>query len=352
MTKGELLTLSQYLHNYQGRKLRLMEVCGTHTAALHSTGIRSILSDRIELVSGPGCPVCVTPSSYIDKLAEYAFGEHCRVLTFGDMLRVPGGRMSLATAKANGGLVDFFYNPEDVLTLARQEPDTLFVLGAVGFETTIPIWANVVRRAAEEKLENLKLLTALKTMPWAMAMLCEKGNIDGFLCPGHVAVITGCGDFRQLGAEYHKPMVVGGFDREHLLAALGRLVLAASKNREGFWNEYTEVVLEEGNLLARRLADDVFVAGDVVWRGFGKIKNSGMYLRSEYAEFDAGSRGLEEDKLPPGCCCDRVLLGELHPWQCPCFGRVCRPEHPVGACMVSAEGSCAISFLNGGRYEN
>lgn len=346
MTKEELLVLARYLHDYHGRPLRLMEVCGTHTAALHTTGIKSIISREIQLISGPGCPVCVTPSSYIDKLVEYAFRDNCRVLTFGDMLRVPGSKMSLATAKANGGKVDFFYNPEEVLTLAEQEPEILFVLGAVGFETTIPVWGNLVKTAKQEKITNIKLLTALKTMPSAMAMLCEKGNIDGFLCPGHVAVITGCGDFRDLSTHYQKPMVVGGFDREHLLRAVGRLVLAAGKNQGGFLNEYDEVVREEGNPVAQKLVQDVFVPGDAVWRGFGRIANSGMYLCPEYAEYDAGSRGLDVDNLPVGCCCDKVLLGEMEPGQCPCFGRACQPEHPVGACMVSVEGSCAISFAN------
>lgn len=349
---NNLLALVQWLKNYKGRPLRLMEVCGTHTAALHSTGIKVILPERIQLVSGPGCPVCVTASAYIDKLVDYAFQPQCRVLTFGDMLHVPGTKMSLGEAKAQGGQVEFFYNPEEVLTKAQANPDILFVLGAVGFETTSPVWATLLQEAVAKKITNLKLLTALKTMPGVLASLCEENLIDGFLCPGHVAVITGCGPFQELSACYHKPMVIGGFDQEHLLRALCRLAAAAAKNQGGFWNEYVSVVQENGNCTAQNLVDQFFEPGDAVWRGFGKLPNSGMYLKQEFANYDAGSRGLDVDSLPLGCCCDKVLTGKILPQQCPCFGKVCTPDHPVGACMVSAEGSCGIVYRNGGYHEN
>ena len=349
---NKLLQLAQWLKNYNGRPLRLMEVCGTHTAALHSTGIRDILPKNIQLVSGPGCPVCVTPSAYIDKLVDYAFQEGCEVLTFGDMLRVPGSQMSLAEAKAQGGRVEFFYNPEDVLTRAKNHPDIRYILGAVGFETTAPVWATLLQEVAQEKLTNVGFLTALKTMPVAIGNLCEEGEIDGFLCPGHVAVITGCEPFRRLSEQYHKPMVIGGFDQEHLLRALCRLVAQAAKKEEGFVNEYTGVVAEKGNPLAQQITAEFFEPGAAAWRGFGLLNDSGLYLKEEYQNYDAGSRGLNEDKLPGGCCCDKVLLGKMAPHQCPCFGRACTPEHPVGACMVSGEGSCAITYRNGGSHEN
>ena len=351
MRNAEKDVMVQWLRN-QHQSMRLMEVCGTHTAALYTTGLRSILPKEIKMLSGPGCPVCVTPSSYIDKLIDYAFRDGHKVLTFGDMLQVPGSDVSLSGAKAEGGNVNFFYRPEDVLPMATAEPDTTFVLGAVGFETTAPVWATLIQQVVAQKIKNVKLLTALKTMPKALEVLSAKKSIDGFLCPGHVAVITGCTPFRQISEHYHKPMVVGGFTQEQLLQALCRLVLAVQKKQNGFWNEYASVVQEKGNLKAQKIIQDVFSTGDATWRGFGKLLGSGLYLQDKYAALDAGSAGLDEDKIPAGCTCGEVLLGNKLSQECPLFGRACTPEHPVGACMVSAEGSCAISFRNGGRNEN
>lgn len=339
--------LVTWLTSYNGPKLRLMEVCGTHTAALYRTGLKQLLPDKIEILSGPGCPVCVTPSAYIDKLVEYSFKEGCQVLTFGDMLHVPGSKLSLAQAKAQGGRVDFFYNPEDVLAKAKLMPETEFVVAAVGFETTAPVWATLILRAVEEKIANVKFLTALKTMPQAIASLCERGDIDGFLCPGHVAVITGCEPFRRLAEKYSKTMVVGGFESSQLLRAMIRLILESSRGRSGLWNEYPSVVSEAGNTKALAAVEKVFCPGDAVWRGLGILEQSGLYIQPEYEAWDAGSYNLEYDKLPPGCQCGKVLLGLVTPEQCPCFGRVCTPEHPVGACMVSSEGTCCITYREG-----
>lgn len=339
--------LVKWLISYQGRPLRLMEVCGTHTAALYRTGLKQLLPESIQLLSGPGCPVCVTPSAYIDKLVQYAFAENTVVLTFGDMLHVPGSELSLAKAKAQGGKVDFFYTPEDALKRAKAEPQTLFVVAAVGFETTAPVWATLLLQAVEESITNVKFLTALKTMPNAISSLCERGDIDGFLCPGHVAVVTGNNDFRVLAEKYHKTMVVGGFTAPQLLRALARLVLEAGQNKGGLWNEYPSVVAEEGNPVALAAVQKVFQAGDTVWRGLGLLQGSGLYIRPEYAQWDAGSYELTYDKLPPGCQCAKVLLGKVLPTECPCFGKACTPEHPVGACMVSSEGTCCITYREG-----
>lgn len=339
--------LVSWLRNYKGRPLRIMEVCGTHTAALYRTGLRQLLPANIQLLSGPGCPVCVTPSAYIDKLVAYAFEDNCKVLTFGDMLHVPGSKMSLAQAKAQGGQVDFFYTPEEALELAKKNSVINYVVAAVGFETTAPIWATLILRAAEEELTNIKFLTALKTMPNAISSLCERGDIDGFLCPGHVAVITGNEDFRRLAEQYHKTMVVGGFDGSALVRALTRLVLMASQNKVGLWNEYPSVVAEKGNQKALEMLNKVFEPGDAVWRGLGLLSQSGLYIRKEYAQWDAGSWDLTFDKLPAGCQCGKVLLGKVQPEECPCFGKACTPDHPVGACMVSSEGTCCITYREG-----
>lgn len=339
--------LAAWLSGYRGRPLRLMEVCGTHTSALYRTGIRQLLPPSVTLLSGPGCPVCVTPTLYIDRLVAYALKPGHRVLAFGDLMAVPGSEMSPAGAVAQGGAADFLYNPEDALSMAKAAPDTCFVLAAVGFETTAPVWANLVRRVHEERIGNVRFLTALKTMPGAMGMLATERRIDGFLCPGHVAVVTGAAPFRQMAAEYGATMVIGGFSAPELLRAMARLVLEASASRAGLWNEYPSVVREEGNERAKALLADCFTPGDAVWRGLGNIAGSGLYLAEKYAYLDAGSRGLTEDKMPPGCRCAEVLTGRITPTECPCFGRLCMPEHPVGACMVSSEGACCVRYREG-----
>ena len=339
--------LAAFLQQYKGRPLKLMEVCGTHTSALYRTGLRQLLPENITLVSGPGCPVCVTPTSYIDKLVEYAFASGCRVMTFGDMLAVPGSNMSLAEARDQGGAADFFYSPEEMLEKAKAQPETTFILAAVGFETTAPVWATVIKTAANNDIKNIRFLTALKTMPQALSFLCRKGRIDGFLCPGHVAVITGSEPFQKLAEEFDETMVIGGFSQSQLLRAMTRLVLESSRGHAGLWNEYPSVVKPVGNAAAQKMVNEIFEAGDAVWRGIGLLPGSGLYIKEKYKEFDAGSRGLNEDKIPAGCLCSRIVLGDALSAQCPHFGKRCTPEHPVGACMVSSEGTCCITFREG-----
>ncbi|WNX86262.1 hydrogenase formation protein HypD [Agathobaculum sp. NTUH-O15-33] len=339
--------LADYLRTYHGRPLRLMEVCGTHTAALYRSGVRGLLSEKITLLAGPGCPVCVTPTAYIDKLVALARTPGVRVLSFGDMLAVPGSAVSLAGARAEGADVDFFYAPEQALALAERAPDTQFVLAAVGFETTAPVWAAVAEGILSRGLSNVRLLTALKTMPAAMDALCGAGGIDGFLCPGHVAVVTGAEAFRPLAEKWKKPMVVGGFTPELLLAALCRLTREAERGNAGVWNEYPAFVRAAGNEKARSAVSRVFEAGEALWRGLGQVPGSGLYLRGPYAALDAGSRGLSADRAPEGCRCGQVLTGAIGPWDCPLCGKACTPEHPVGACMVSGEGACRICLITG-----
>lgn len=345
MEKNEIL---RWLSEYDGKPVKIMEVCGTHTAALYRSGLRQILSPNIRLLSGPGCPVCVTPASYIDKLVELSFAKGYKVLAFGDMLSVPGTEMSLAEARDKGAAVDYFYNPEDVLEKAEKEKDNIFVLAAVGFETTTPVWATIVKEAEKKNISNLKLLTALKTMPETLGKLCETEDIDGFLCPGHVAVVTGAESYRKLAETYGKPMVIGGFTADLLLSAVARLVLAVKKERGGFWNDYESVVTEKGNREARRRIESIFEKGNALWRGLGIVENSGLYLREKYHSYDAGSRGLTGDTIPAGCQCGNILLGQKMPRECPHFGRTCTPEHPVGACMVSSEGACCITLREEG----
>ncbi len=334
----------EYLRHYRGRPLKLMEVCGTHTAALYRSGLRDLLPEGIQLLSGPGCPVCVTPTSYIDKLVSLSLTPGTCVLSFGDMLAVPGSKGSLLGARALGGRCDFFYQPEDVLELAVRAPQTKFILAAVGFETTAPVWAALAREILDQGLTNIKFLTALKTMPQVLDVLCQTTDIDGFLCPGHVAVITGSECFRPLSVRYHKPMVVGGFTPELLAAALCRLVAAADQKKAGLWNAYPSFVKPEGNVKAQALLREVFQPGPASWRGLMVLPDSGLYLRDQYAVLDAGSHHLDQDQVPAGCKCGDVLTGKITSSQCPLFGRACTPEHPVGACMVSNEGSCRIVY--------
>ena len=324
--------LARFLSTYDGPPLRLMEVCGTHTSSLYRSGIRQILSPKITLLSGPGCPVCVTPTAYIDKLVSYAMTEGYKVLAFGDLLAVPGSRLSL---------------PEEGLAMAAKDRQTTYVLAAVGFETTAPVWADLVKRAYDENIGNIRFLTALKTMPEAMDILARDLHIDGFLCPGHVAVITGSRPFFHLAETSGKPMVIGGFTPPLLLRALSRLVLEASRKKGGLWNEYPSVVREEGNPKALSLMHEIFEAGDAVWRGLGTIRGSGLYISGKYEFLDAGSRSLTEDVMPKGCSCASVLTGRMVPQNCPCFGKACTPDHPVGACMVSGEGACSITYRGG-----
>lgn len=343
----DLKQAAKWLASYDGSELRLMEVCGTHTSALYRSGLRQLLPEKIKMLSGPGCPVCVTPTEYIDKLVEYAMRPGYKVMTFGDMLSVPGSRMSLAEARALGGNADYFYDPYDIIKMAEENPDTVFVPAAVGFETTAPVWALLIEEITQRKINNIKTLTALKTMPAVLDYLCNAGGIDGFLCPGHVAVITGGEYFREFVDNYGETMVIGGFSKEQLLLAMVRLVLESAAKKAGLWNEYREVVTPEGNKAAVELIERYFEPGDTAWRGLGVIEDSGLYLKKEYEYLDAGSFGLNEDKMAKGCRCGEIVLGKAAPPECPFFGTHCTPDHPVGACMVSSEGACRITLREG-----
>lgn len=341
--------IAEYLKNYSGRELKLMEVCGSHTAAISRFGIREMLSPKLRLISGPGCPVCVTPSSYIDRLVELAKEKDTCVVTFGDMLRVPGSRISLSGAKGEGASVEMVYSPMDTIKLAKENPKVRYVFAAVGFETTAPVYTLLLEEVRREGLTNLQLLTALKTMPQAIRWLMEESDgIDGFLAPGHVCAITGSEVFAPLAEEYGIPFAAAGFrDRELLLAIYG-LVRMAERGEAAVKNFYPSVVTAQGNPIAKEKLTAYFQPCDAVWRGMGTIPDSGLRLKDEYLSYDAGSMALVEDrKLNPGCCCDRVLTGKLSPKECPLFGRVCTPGNPQGACMVSYEGSCYQNYLSG-----
>lgn len=341
----EIEKIKDYLKTYDGEEVRIMEICGSHTAAITKTGIRSILSEKIRLISGPGCPVCVTPSAYIDRLVELAEDGVC-IVSFGDMLRVPGSHKSLSQAKGEGADIRMVYSPADILRFAAKEPDKQFVFAAVGFETTTPLYADLVGELEEKRVSNVRLLTAIKTMPAAVDILCRGENkIDGFLAPGHVCSVTGSGIFEPLAKKYNIPFGVSGFSGEELLVAIYCII---RHRGEGIVeNYYPRAVTQKGNEKARDFVNKYFVPCDAVWRGMGCVSGSGMRLRDQYLRYDAGSMGLDMDnKINQGCRCGEVLTGKITPSSCPLFGKVCTPLTPQGACMVSEEGSCRSFYLS------
>jgi len=336
----------KFLQEYDGPPVNIMEVCGTHTAEISHCGIPSMLSPRIHLVSGPGCPVCVTVTAYIDKLIELSRSPQNVIVTFGDMIRVTGKSQSLNDAKAEGAQVRMVYSPLDVLKIAASDSAKTFIFAAVGFETTTPVYAMLLEEAIQSGLTNIKLLTSLKTMPAAIRWVCEKqGGIDGFLAPGHVSTITGSRIYDDLAEKYRIPFAVAGFTGPLILEALAALVKLRGTGR--VVNCYPSAVTWKGNEKAQRAVDRFFTPCDAAWRGFGIIKDSGMLLREEYQHFNAGSGEETVDEAHnPKCRCAKVLTGAINPTQCPLFGVECTPSSQQGACMVSSEGSCYNYYIN------
>ncbi|MBQ8698403.1 MAG: hydrogenase formation protein HypD [Schwartzia sp.] len=342
------------------RPMRLMEVCGTHTVSIFRAGLRQLLPPEIELVSGPGCPVCVTPDGYMDAAIAYAEMDDVIVATFGDMLKVPGSASSLAEAAARGGDVRIVYSPLDALAIAKAHPNKKVVFLAVGFETTAPAAAAAVLAAEQESVENFFLLPAQKLVPPAIRALLadEDARIDGFLLPGHVAVVTGSETFSFLPKEYRLPGVVAGFSPTELLRGIYRLVRQAAAGEAHIENEYKSVVRPEGNPAAQTMMKQVCETCTAEWRGLGEIPASGLRLRDAYRRFDfSAMRPLDLPPAPPkksGCRCGEVLRGKISPRECKLFGKTCVPEHAAGPCMVSAEGVCAAWNKYGGgvfRYD-
>lgn len=339
--------IRSFLADYDGPDVSVMEVCGSHTAAVSSNGIPSMLSPRIHLISGPGCPVCVTVTDYIDCLVELAADPANVIVSFGDLLRVPGSRYSLSEAKARGGNVRMVYAPNQTLELAAADPSHTYIFAAVGFETTAPVHALMLEEADRRGLSNVKVLTSIKTMPPVIDWLLADGtvHIDGFFAPGHVCAVTGYECYQPLAARYAVPFVVSGFSGAQLMAALYRLVKL--RGQGVVENLYRTVVKPAGNPEAQAILRKYYEPCDASWRGMGIIPGSGLVLRKEYAYRDAGSRTLLEDHVETGCRCASVLTGKIRPTGCPLFGKVCTPQNPQGACMVSQEGSCYNYFVSG-----
>lgn len=342
----DIESVKKALADYDGPPLSLMEVCGTHTAAVSENGIPSLLSKKIRLISGPGCPVCVTAAEYIDRLCRLSMERDCCVVTFGDLIRVPGSSSSLQECISAGGRVKMVYSPFEILNLAKNNSGTMFVFAAVGFETTTPIYAVLIDKIIAQGIKNIKFLTALKTMPRAIDYLCRRdGRISGFIAPGNVSVITGADEYTPIAEKYGIPFVVSGFGGEELLASIYALTRLAGSGR--VLNLYKYAVTDKGNTAAKKIISRYFEPCNAFWRGMGIIPDSGMALKKEYSVYDAGSRGLCRDTpLDAGCRCGEIITGALPPGKCPRFGKSCTPENPCGACMVSSEGACFNYYIN------
>jgi hydrogenase expression/formation protein HypD len=334
-----------------GRQINIMEVCGTHTVAIFRSGIRSLLPTNLRLISGPGCPVCVTDQGYIDIILDLADRDNCLIATYGDMIRVPGKNGSLETV-SNKSNVKVVLSSEDALELAKDNPDKTVVFIAVGFETTAPATAVAVKEAEEQSINNFCVLCGHKLVVPAMAALLSGMNdkIDAFLCPGHVSVIIGYGAFAEIVDNYQRPCVVAGFEPLQIIEGLADICLQLSEKKAELKSVYKAVVTKQGNIEAQKIIAKCFEPADGYWRGLGKISKSTLALKDSFNDFDALKRfNLTETPAPEpaGCKCGQVLCGLIDPPGCGLFGKVCTPENPVGPCMVSSEGSCAAWFKYG-----
>lgn len=347
MSETTQRSAAQIVQEYDGPHLRIMEVCGTHTHENFRLGVRKLLPPQVDLISGPGCPVCVTPVGYIDEAIWLA--EHgVTIATFGDLVRVPGTHKSLATARADGARVQVVYSPLDALAYAKEHADEQVTFLSVGFETTVPAACLAVDQAKAEGVDNFSLLVANKTMPHAYAAL--KGAADVFLYPGHVHAITGTALCEEL-VDQGVSGVIAGFTAKELVTAMAVALAKAEEGKPFFVNAYPRVVKPEGTPAAVALIEKVMEPCDTEWRGLGVIEQSGLKLRDEYAAFDARKKydmPLIEGHANPACRCGNVLRGEITPSDCPLFGKVCTPLSPVGACMVSGEGACSAFYQYGG----
>jgi hydrogenase expression/formation protein HypD len=347
---GEILSLVE-----PGRLYKLMEVCGGHTHSIYKYGVDDLLPANVELVHGPGCPVCVIPMGRVDDAIAVAREEGVIFTCFGDMMRVPGSEGSLLEAKAGGADIRIVYSPLDALRIARQNPQREVVFFAIGFETTAPSTALTLKRARAESVRNFSCLCSHVTIVPPLRALLESPDLrlDGFIGPGHVATVVGARPFEFIPADYGKPVVIAGFEPLDILQAISMVLRQLAEGRCEVENQYTRVVPYEGNLRALEVMAEVFeLRPHFEWRGLGFISHSGLKLSAVYSELDAELRfrvpGVRVAD-PKACQCGEVLKGVIKPWECKVFGTACTPERPIGTCMVSSEGACA-AYYNYGRF--
>lgn len=338
-----------------GRQINIMEVCGTHTVSIFRNGIRSSLPEGIKLLSGPGCPVCVTDQGYIDITLELAMRDDVILATYGDMIRVPGKKTSLE--KMHRSNVKVVFSAEDALTLAKDNPKKTVVLVAVGFETTTPPTAVVIKEARQQGVENFCILSGHKLVIPAMdALLSGKNNkIDAFLCPGHVSVIIGSDAYKPIVEKYNRPCVVAGFEPLQIIDSIAEICKQLIEDKPRVDSLYHAAVTNEGNKVAMEIVEDFFEPYDGYWRGLGKIPGGTLKLKEEFETYDALKRfGI--DDIPAeestGCRCGEVLCGLIDSADCGLFANTCTPDEPVGPCMVSSEGACAAWYKYGKRRKH
>ncbi|MFC1898397.1 hydrogenase formation protein HypD [Candidatus Cloacimonadota bacterium] len=333
------------LHNFD-QPVKFMEVCGSHTMAIGHWGIRKLLPKNIQLISGPGCPVCVTPSTVIDELIKL---KDVTIATFGDLIRVPGSTGTLEQARAEGADIRIIYSPLEALEMAKEKET---VLVGIGFETTIPGIAFTIQKAARDGLDNFSVLPAFKLVPPALDALLSSGDVEvnGFILPGHVSVIIGADAYDLLPEKYNIGGVVTGFEPLDILLGIQKLVNQIKEKKPKIENEYGRVVTSAGNKNAIKVVDNVLQIEDAIFRGLGMIPNSGLGIRSEFAKYDAIKKynmEITDTEKNTGCRCADVLKGLIVPPECALFEKTCQPNNPIGPCMVSSEGSCAAYY----KYE-
>ena len=338
-----------------GRPIKLMEVCGGHTHTIYKHGIEDVLPRTIDLVHGPGCPVCVLPMGRVDDAIAIARTDGVIFTTFGDMMRVPGSKGSLLDAKAEGADVRFVYSPLDALKLARQHPDREVVFFAIGFETTAPSTAITLLRAQAEGIRNFSVFCNHVTIIPAIKAILDSPDLrlDGFIGPGHVSMVIGMRPYSFIARQHRKPVVIAGFEPLDIIQSVHMLVQQLNEGRAEIENQYTRVVRPEGNVKAlEAMARTMELRPFFEWRGLGFITHSALKLRHEFAAWDAELRfavpGIRVAD-PKACQCGEVLKGVIKPWDCKVFGTACTPETPIGTCMVSSEGACA-AYFNYGRF--
>jgi hydrogenase expression/formation protein HypD len=330
------------------KEIALMEVCGGHTMAIHRFGLPFLLPHNIRLVSGPGCPVCVSSRKFIDKAIAYSRMKDVIITTFGDLIRVPGSESSLEKEKANGADIRIVFSPLTAVEMAKHHPNKKVIFLGIGFETTTPTSAAAIINAYRDKVNNFFLFSSHKIMPPAMMALIDEGvRINGYICPGHVSVITGSGIYEPIVSRYNLGCVISGFEPVDILQSILMLVKQYEAGEAKVEIQYKRVVKAEGNLKAQQIMNDVFGLRDDWWRGLGIIPNSGMKIREKYAMNDAEHMipvEVPEPEEPKGCICGEILKGLKNPKECMLFGKACTPSNPIGACMVSTEGACQAFY--------
>ena len=347
--KDKILALSQIIKQRSKKPLNIMEICGGHTHSIMKFGLPQLVGENINFIHGPGCPVCIRPRSRIDEAIAIASIDGVIFCTLADMLRVPGSKGSLSELRADGADIRALYSPLDTITIAKENPDKKVVFFAIGFETTTPMSAVVVKQAVELNLQNLFIHINHVTVPAPVrAIMSDKDvKIDAFLGPSHVSVITGSKIYEELANEFKTPIAVSGFEPLDLMDSILNLVNQHENGTHKVYNEYARVVSKDGNLKAKELIDRYFQPCDFEWRGLGVIKDSGLRLRDEFSYLDAKKYfnvEVGESKESKACICGEILRGKAKPYDCKVFGKVCNPQNPIGSCMVSGEGACAAYY--------